>query len=68
MIALACRHSAKDSDIFLQCSDPDAVLDDKSGRNFFPMQCQGTKVGTVDTSGAFTAAAPTFVFPKCLSR
>jgi hypothetical protein len=32
------------------------------------MQCQGTKVGTVDTSGAFTAAAPTFVFPKCLSR
>jgi hypothetical protein len=52
----------------LKCTDPDAVLDDKSGRNFYPMQCQGTKVGTVDGNGTFTAATPSTVFPKCLSK
>ncbi len=27
--------------IYLECNDPDAILDDNSGRNYFPLYCQG---------------------------
>ena len=30
--------------IFYECADPSAVLDDESGRNYFPLECQGEDV------------------------
>ena len=51
-----------------QCADPDAILDDNSGRNFFPMKCLGTNVGVVYANGTFAAYTTAMAFPKCLSR
>ena len=30
--------------IYFECSDPNAILDDNSGRNFFPLECKGDDV------------------------
>ena len=30
--------------IYFKCSDPNAILDDNSGRNFFPLECKGDDV------------------------
>ena len=47
-------------------ADKDAIPDDTSGRNFFPMKCLGTNVGVVYANGTFAADTTAMTFPKCL--
>ncbi len=55
------------TNIFYECTDSGAVLDDLSGRNFYPMVCNGTKVGVMNNS-VFYPVPNNYTFPKCLSK